>query len=421
MRLGALVSLFALLTACSAAAAAGTDVKTAITTDDRQSFDQISRGRYLANLGDCSGCHTVPGGKPYAGGLRLDTPFGPLIAPNLTPDAETGIGSWSDDDFVNAVTKGVGRGGTHIYPAMPYTYYTKMSRDDVLAIRAFLNTLEPVRNPVVANQLPFPFDIRFSLVGWNWLYFTPGEFKPVAGKSAQWNRGAYIVEGPGHCGVCHTPKNWAGSDESSNALQGDVLLGWFAPDLKDDQRTGLSSWSTEDIVSYLKIGHNRTSFATGPMAEVITDSTSHLSDNDLAAIATYLKDQPPASTPSPTPVAADTPAMREGAAIYIDNCAACHTASGAGVANIFPALKGNPTVQAGDPTTLIRVVLHGTRNVATDPAPTGSAMPRFDWKLNDAQTAAVITYIRNNWGNAAPAVSADDVKKLRQENLAAAP
>jgi mono/diheme cytochrome c family protein len=399
------------LAACTTAAA--TDTSGNLLTNDRQSFDQITRGRYLAALGDCSGCHTVPGGKPYAGGLPLATPFGTILAPNLTPDRETGIGSWSDADFVNAVQSGKGPGGFHLYPAMPYAYYTKMSRDDVLAIRAYLNALEPVHHDVVANQLPFPFNIRASMMLWNTLFFTAGSFQPQADKSPEWNRGAYLVEGPAHCGMCHTPKNFLGGDKNSRALQGGVLLGWFAPDLTNDQRVGVGSWTVDDIVSYLKTGHNRVSFASGPMGEVITDSTSQINDNDLRAIATYLKDRPSPSPAAPTPVAATDPTMVAGAAVYVDNCAACHTAAGTGVPHLFPALKDSPTVQSADPASLIQVVLHGTQNVATDAAPTGPSMPTYAWKLSDAQTAAVLTYIRNSWGNAAAGVSTSAVTAVR--------
>lgn len=383
---------------------------------DRQSFDEIARGRYLARLGDCTACHTEPGGKPFAGGRAIPTPFGNILAPNITSDIETGIGGWSDQDFIDAMQAGIGRGGTHLYPAMPYPYFTKMSRDDILAIRAYLDALDPVYHPVHANQLPFPFDIRWGMTVWDALFFKPGRFEPVSDKSAAWNRGAYLVEGPGHCGACHTAKNFLGGDKASEALQGGTLQGWFMPNLTSDPRRGVGSWSVDDIVAYLKTGHNRISAATGPMAEVITDSTSGLSDADLRAIAVYLKGVPSSQAES-TPVAGDTPAMRSGQAIYVDECSACHAASGSGVANLFPALKGDPEVQSSDPTSLIRIVLHGAQSVATDPAPTGPSMPAFGWKLTDGQVAAVLTYVRNAWGNAAPAVSADDVGTERQEKL----
>jgi mono/diheme cytochrome c family protein len=386
---------------------------------DGQSFDQIARGRDLAAVGDCAACHTAPGGKPYAGGRKLATPFGTLLAPNLTPDRATGIGAWSDDQFVDAVRNGMSPGGVHLYPAMPYPNYTKLTRADALAIRAYLATLEPVHNKVVANQLPFPYDIRFTMAVWDWLYFSPGSFQPDAGKSAAWNRGAYLVEGPGHCGVCHTAKNFLGADKTSRALEGGTLQGWFAPELTDNSRTGLGNWSATDIADYLKTGHNRFAAATGPMAEVITDSTSQLSQSDLAAIAAYLKGIASPQGTAPTPVAAADPEMQAGKSVYADNCSACHGPDGAGVAGLFPALKGSPSVQSARPTDLVRVLLEGAQSVATDGAPTGASMPAFGWKLSDDEVASVTTYIRNSWGNAAARVSADEVRQSRQQLHAA--
>ncbi|HJT05989.1 MAG TPA: cytochrome c [Stellaceae bacterium] len=408
MRRAALLGLLLVTGACSSDAASDNESM----TRDRQNFETIERGRYLATVGDCAACHTDTGGKPYAGGRPVETPFGNLLASNLTPDRETGIGAWSDDDFVSAVRQGRSRGGVRLYPAMPYVYYTKMSRADVLAIRAYLATLEPVHHQVTSNQLPFPFSIRASMAVWNALFFTPGTFKPVAGKSAEWNAGAYLVEGPGHCGACHTAKNFLGGDKTSRTLEGGVLQGWYSPNLTGDKRAGLGSWSPDEIVAYLKSGHNDAAAATGPMSEVVADSTSQMRDDDLRAIAAYLKDQP-ATGAEPSRVAASDPAMRAGEAIYVDNCAACHAMSGEGVARLFPALKGGPATQSADPTSLIRVVLQGARSVATEGAPTGPAMPAFDWKLSDAQVASVLTYIRNSWGNAAAAVSASDVHRSR--------
>ncbi len=384
------------------------------TANDLQSFEVIERGRYLATLGDCTACHTAADGKAYAGGRPIDTPFGVLVSPNLTPDRETGIGAWSDDDFVNAVRVGRGPGGMHLYQAMPYPYFVKMSREDVLAIRTYLNTLEPVRNPVDTNQLPFPFRIRASMIAWNALFFRNEPFKPDPQKSEEWNRGAYLVEGPGHCGACHTPKNFLGGDKTSSRLAGGALQNWYSPDLTGDQWMGLGKWSTDDIVQYLRSGHNRIAAATGPMAEVIADSTSLMTDPDLHAIALYLKGESPKGGSASQPIAGDDPVMRTGKELYVDNCSAYHAPNGTGVPNLFPELKDSPTVQSKDPLTLIRIVLHGTQNVATPTAPTGPAMPAFSWKLNDEQVAAVLTYIRNAWGNAAPRVSASDVGKVQR-------
>ena len=381
---------------------------------DTQSFDRIERGRYLAVLGDCTGCHTAPGGKPFAGGLALQTPFGTLVAPNITPDPETGIGNMTNEEFLAALHEGRGHNGKRLYPAMPYPAYTKMTDDDVLAMRAYLATVAPVTNRVVSNQLPFPFNIRLSLVFWNGLEFTSGRYQPNPQKSAVWNRGAYIVQGAAHCGTCHTPKTLLGGDKNSAALTGATLQGWFAPDITNDPRKGIGGWSRDDLVQYLKTGANKWTLASGPMAEAVFHSTSRMSDEDILAIATYLKDSGEGGASArPQPVAADNNAMRAGAAIYKDSCAACHKDSGEGEVNLFPRLAGSALVQSDDPATLVRVVLHGTRAVSTSGAPTAPAMPAFDWRLGDAQVAAVLTYIRNNWGNAAGSVSASTVASQR--------
>lgn len=386
----------------------------ALAGNTGQDFPQIERGRYLAAAGDCAGCHTEPGGKDFAGGLPIETPFGRVVAPNITPDSETGIGLWSDDDFVRAMQQGLRRDGKHLFPAMPYIYFTKTTRDDVLAIRAYLATVPAVHQGVVADQLPFPLSVRGDMAAWNKLYFTPGEFQRDASRSDEWNRGAYLVEGLMHCGACHTPKNIAGGDDNAMRLQGYALQGWFAPDITTDTRRGIGSWSADDLVAYLKTGRNRITSASGPMAEVVTHSTSKLTDADLHAVAAYLKQQPAQNEKSPSPVVASDPAMKEGAAIYADECSACHTPNGRGVTNLFPTLAGSASVQSTDPTSLIRVVLAGTQSVATDHAPTAAAMPGFQHTLDDSEAAAVLTYIRNAWGNAAGPVAASDVHTHRE-------
>jgi mono/diheme cytochrome c family protein len=377
-----------------------------------QSFSSIERGRYLALLGDCVACHTAQYGIPFAGGRLIGTPFGALASPNITPESGTGIGSWTDDQFVRAMQQGIAADGGHLYPAFPYTAFTKMSRQDILDIRAFLNTLDPVVNAVKTDLLPFPFDIRESMIAWNALFFRDGRFEPNPAKSAEWNRGAYIVEGPAHCGACHTAKNLLGGD-SAATLQGGVLQGWLAPALTNDRRTGLGAWSIDDVVEYLKTGRNSRSAAAGPMAEAIIYSTAKLDDADLRAIAVYLKDHPGKGAAAPAPLAPDDPVMQAGQAIYLDNCAACHTSGGIGIARMFPSLKGDAVVQSDDPTTVLRVVLVGADAAATDAAPTGPKMPPFGWKLSDDEIASVATYIRNAWGNAATATSGGAVRSAR--------
>lgn len=378
-----------------------------------QDFSRIERGRYLTTLSDCAGCHTAPGGKPFAGGVALQTPFGTLIAPNITPDADTGIGNWSDDEFVSALQDGRGRNGTRLYPAMPYTAYTKMSRDDILAMRAYLATVTPVHHEVHSNQLPFPFNIRTAMMVWNWLNFTPGRFVGDPRQSAEWNRGAYLVQGPGHCGTCHTPKTVLGGDKTDTPLAGATLQGWFAPNITANGHNGVGGWSKDDLIQYLKTGANSATLASGPMAEAVTHSTSQMTDSDIAAIATYLLGTRDHPSEKIAPLAADNPAMKAGAAIYKDACAACHRDNGAGEIQLFPRLAGSAIVQSEDPTTLGRIVLEGSRAVATSSAPTAPAMPAFAWRLDNDQVAAVLTYIRNSWGNAAPAVTGGTIAKQR--------
>jgi mono/diheme cytochrome c family protein len=390
--------------------------RSAARDSDQQDFSQVHRGRYLATLADCVACHTrKEDGTPFAGGRPIETPFGTIVSPNITPDPETGIGNWSDEEFDNAVRHGTRRDGARLYPAMPYSFYTKMSRDDVKAIRAYLATVAPVRNAVVANQLPFPFSIRWSMHAWDWLFFKPGEFKPDPAKSAEWNRGALLVTGPGHCGACHTPKNFLGADQMSQALQGSPVQGWFAPNITGDKTRGVGSMSIEEIVALLKSGHNAITGVGGPMGEEVADSSSHFTDADLKAVATYLQTVPAGDDKPPAPVAQSDPQMKAGQAIYRDTCSACHGIDGKGVPSLFPALAKAPQARAPDPTSNIRVVLRGVRSVATKAEPTAPAMPSFAWQLNDAQAAAVLTYIRNSWGNAAPAVSSGDVGKQRQD------
>jgi mono/diheme cytochrome c family protein len=385
------------------------------TVPDSQAFDQIERGRYLAAAADCVACHTVLGaGKLFAGGRAIETPFGNIVSPNITPDRDTGIGAWTDDEFDNAVRRGIRPNGARLYPAMPFTAYTKMSRDDVVAIRAYLKTVAPVRNTVVTDTLPFPFNIRAAMRVWNALYFTGGEFKPDSQKSAEWNRGAFLVEGPGHCATCHTPKSFLGGDKTNEYLRGSYLQGWFAPNITNDARTGLGSWSASDLATYLKTGHNRVTAATGPMAEVVTYSTSQMTDSDLAAIATYLKSVPGLQDTA-TPVAASDPFMVAGQAIYRDQCSACHSLDGRGIPQLFPSLADSAIARSNDPTTMIRMILRGARSVATAAEPTAPGMPSFGWQLDDAQVAAVVTYIRNAWGSAAASVSARDVSSARSD------
>jgi mono/diheme cytochrome c family protein len=380
---------------------------------DSQDHTQIERGRYLTTAADCAGCHTRPGsGQAFAGGRPIETPFGSMRAPNITSDAQTGIGAWTDDQFDAALRRGRRRDGSRLYPAMPFNYYTKMSRDDVTAIRAYLATVAPVHNVVIANTLPFPFNVRAAMRAWDALYFHEGEYRADPAKSPEWNRGAYLVEGPGHCGACHTPKSVLGADKNSDYLRGSTLQGWFAPDITSDARVGLGNWTIDDIVAYLKTGHNRVTAATGPMAEEISLSSTHMTDPDLKAIAAYLASVP-GSGADVRAIAADDPMMRAGNAIYRDQCSACHGLDGRGVPKLFPSLAESSMVRSTDPTSLIRIVLRGARSVATASEPTSPGMPSYGAQLDDAQVAAVLTFVRNAWGSAAAGVAPTTVRNAR--------
>jgi mono/diheme cytochrome c family protein len=402
-----------IVTGAAAVWLAGTVLGNAADPDE-QAFDRIEKGHYLTTVADCFACHTVLNvGKPFAGGRPIETPFGVITSSNITPDNETGIGAWSDQQFDDAVRKGVRPDGSRLYPAMPFPAYTKMTRDDVLAIRAYLATVEPVHQPVKANTLPFPFNIRLAMRAWDVLYFTEGEFRPDSQQSPAWNRGAYLVQGPGHCTACHTPKSFLGGDKTSDSLRGLNLQGWFAPDITGDVGQGLGQWSEADITSYLKTGHNRITAATGPMAEEVVNSTSQYDNDDLHAIAVYLKSLP--GQQAATPARVEPSAMNAGEAIYRDQCSACHGLDGQGVAMLFPSLALSSLAHASDPTSAIRLVLRGGRSVATDVEPTAPGMPSFGWQLSDAQVAAVLTYIRNAWKTSAAPVSADAVGKARDQ------
>jgi len=293
------------------------------------SAETIARGKALAEAADCASCHTADPSKPFAGGKRIDTPFGAIYSPNLTPDRETGLGAWSDEEFSRALRYGVRRDGSRYYPAFPYPNFTKMVRDDLLAIRAYLATLTPVPNSPPPPELRWPLNYRIVMRAWNYLFFRPGIFEPNQQKSTEWNRGGYLVAGAAHCGACHTPKNLFGGDRGGRAFGGGLVLGWFAPRLDGAERSGLKSWSAGDIVEYLQSGRNARSHAGGLMAEVVANSTSKMSDADIRAIAVYLKDLPagksdPVVTPPPQAE------MAAGKALYAHACVACHEADGSG-------------------------------------------------------------------------------------------
>jgi mono/diheme cytochrome c family protein len=377
------------------------------------SADTIERGKVLTEAADCGSCHTANPSKPFAGGKRIETPFGGIYSANLTPDRETGLGGWSDDDFVRALRYGVAPNGSRYYPAFPYPHFTKMIRPDVLAIRAYLGTFPPVTNTPPSPQLRWPLNYRVLMRAWNYLFFRPGIFVPDQNKSAEWNRGGYLVEGAAHCGACHTPKNMFGSEKRGQRFAGGPVDGWFAPRLDSAGRSGLKSWSTDDIAEYLQSGRNGRSHADGPMAEVVANSTSRMSDADVRAIAVYLKDLPPGA-PEPEVPPPPKAQMADGEKLYRGACIACHEADGSGAPRIYPPLPGNANLQSADPTSALRIILDGAETITTPRAPNKGSMPAYARKMSDQEIADVTTYIRNSWGNAASPVTPAQVAKARR-------
>jgi mono/diheme cytochrome c family protein len=391
----------------------------AIVLDEARAQDlshsQIERGRYIATTANCVGCHTDVDndGVPWAGGLEMQTPFGPITTPNITFDDETGIGLYSRDDFWNALHNGVRRDGAQLYPAFPYPYFTRMPREDVDALYDYLSTIPPVRAEYEPEAgLPAPLRIRAAVRGWNLLHFNPGVFEPDPERSEEWNRGAYLVDGPAHCGACHTDKHITGGDRQSEYLRGGTLENWYAPNIRGGENGGIAHWSEDDIVEYLGTGRASHTVAMSRMGEVVSLSTQHMTEDDLRAIAIYLKDlddEPRSAADAP-----DDAIMEAGRALYFDNCAACHVSDGSGIDHIYARLDGSNKVNSDDPTTIIRVVLEGAHAEPTEARPAPIGMPAFGWKLSDREIADLLSYVRNAWSNSAPAISESDVASLRE-------
>ncbi len=373
---------------------------------------QVQRGEYLARAGDCSACHTQAGGPAFAGGSSVHSPFGSIYAPNITPDKDTGIGSWSDDDFYRALHDGVGKGGKLLYPAMPYPNYTKVTRDDVLAIKAYLFSLPPVRRENKETKLRFPFDIRTGLSAWNLAFFKPGEFKPEPGQSSEYNRGAYLVQGLGHCGDCHTPRGYMMEPLTARAFSGGVVDNWYASNITSDKARGIGDWSSDELFQYLKTGLYRDKGPiVGPMAQVVHESLSYLSDDDLRAIVTYVKSIKPVADYKPETIEGLADPHSAGETAYLNHCAFCHGLDGEGRAGAFPALAGNNIVQAKGPETVIRIVLGGLLARGTF-----GPMPAVGQEMTDEEIADAVNFARNAWGNAAPATANSGlVAKIRDE------
>ncbi|HET6631960.1 MAG TPA: cytochrome c [Rhodanobacteraceae bacterium] len=382
--------------------------------------DVLRKGRYLARAGDCIGCHTAQGGRDYAGGRAIPTPFGTLYAPNITPDPETGIGGWSADDFWQAMHAGEGPHGRLLYPAFPFPSYTRVTRDDVDAIYAWLqHGVTPVKRENRPPALSFPYNLRSLMAVWRLLYFDQGVYTPDPKKSAQWNRGAYLVRGLGHCAGCHAPRNRFGAIGDPAQLVGAMIpmQGWYAPDLGTGPGGALDGWSEQDLVDLLHTGRSARGTAYGPMAEVVQQSLQYLSETDVRAMATYLLARP--SQPRPADVVGVVPPRHlavqlasEGKAIYGKRCAACHGDDGRGK-GIYPPLDGNTSLLAADPVNVVRVVLLGGFEPTTASNPRPYSMPSFVQELDDREVAAVATYVRQAWGNDAAAVAPEIVRQYR--------
>lgn len=389
----------------------------------------IAHGEYVAKAGDCIACHTAPGGAPFAGGLGMQTPMGTIYSTNITPDPKTGIGGDDYGDFERAVRRGVRPDGVHLYPAMPYVSYQIVSDDDVKALYAyFMSGVKPVEKVNQPTTMPWPLDMRWPLAWWQLMFAQPRAFAAAPGADAQLVRGAYLVEGLAHCGACHTPRGLAyeekalANDPAGNFLSGSVLEGWYAKNLRGE-RTGLASWNAADLAAFLKTGRNAHTAAFGSMTDVVAHSLQHLSDDDITAIAVYLKSLPArAGRATEWVLGPDmtTKALNDGdykvpgALAYSGACALCHRNDGLGAPEIYPALKGNSMVIADDPSSLIQVTLAGGEMPDTPAHRMAFTMPAFDRLTND-QVAEILTFIRTSWGNQASPVTPEEVARLRAE------
>lgn len=406
------------------AAAAPTEAPTEISSkESSKMLPLVARGAYLAQAGHCAGCHTPRGAEPYAGGGAIDTPFGKVYASNLTPDTIHGLGNWTRDDFWQALHHGRSKNGRLLSPAFPYTNYTLVSREDSDALFAFFQSLPPKAVPTPAHELRWPFSAQWALRAWRTLYFKPGTYEAATNKSAEWNRGAYLVQGLGHCNACHAPRNALGASQGGGALAGGLIpmQNWFAPALTSVHDAGVSRWAIGDIVALLKTGLSPQASVSGPMAEVVRGSTQHLNPADLQAMAVYLKDLPTAPSlathtvqTAPTVPSASNP---QGAKIYKQQCAQCHGEQGQGVARAYPALAGNRAVTLTSTVNLVQTVLHGGFAPATGANPRPFGMPPYQLVLSDSDVAAVITHIRGSWGNQASRVTALEVSQNRNQTM----
>src|SRR3954452_2716354 len=390
----------------------------AVAQDENTASNIVGRGEYLARAGDCIACHTAPEGKIFAGGRAMPTPFGTLYTSNITPDPETGIGKWSADDFYKTMHSGRFPDGGLIYPAMPFASYTKVTRADSDAIFAYLRSIPQINQKNRPHDLRFPYDNRSLILGWRTLFFSEGEYKPNPGKSTEWNRGAYLVEGLGHCGMCHSPINALGGTRQSDAFKGGLIpmQNWYAPSLTSNREAELGDWSIKDITDLLQTGVSMRGLVYGPMAEVVHNSLQYLNDEDTKAMAVYLKS---ISETAPKPPVSGLPGTESsllislGKTVYDARCASCHGAQGEGKPPHWPPLANNKPIETVSAVNPIRMVLNGGYPPATQGNPRPYGMPPFAGLLSDNEVAAVVTYIRTAWGNGGMPVSALEANELR--------
>ncbi|CAD84814.1 cytochrome c [Nitrosomonas europaea] len=381
--------------------------------------EQVLRGEYLTRAGNCMGCHTTRGGKPYAGGRELVTPFGKFVTPNITPDNETGIGHWSEEDFWQALHYGKGRDGSYLYPVFPYTEYTKVTRQDADAIFAYLRSLTPVAQTNPPHKITSPYDNQFLLFLWRTWYFKEGVYEPDDSKSEEWNRGNYLVQGLGHCNACHTPRNVWGASQDDKLAGGEIMgTYWYAPSLISHREAGMGEWPVDEIAKLLSTGVTGHAVTSGPMATIVRQSLQYLSKDDMRAVAVYLQslgekrgeEAPRKIPPMPERVSRY---LALGEPVYIKHCQECHGKSGEGVPGVYPPLAGNRSVTMTSPLNTIRSVLYGGFSPATAGNPRPYGMPPFQHIIRDHEIAWVVSYIRNAWGNFGSLVSPEDVDSSR--------
>lgn len=380
----------------------------------------ISEGHYLALMADCDACHSQPGQPRFTGGVKIDTPVGAIYSTNITPDRDSGMGNYSFSEFSRVMRDGVAKDGHYLYPAMPYTAFHQMNDVELRALYNYImQEVPPVRARNRSSDIRWPLNMRWPLWLWDRLFLHDEPFRPDPQQSAQWNRGAWLVQGPGHCGSCHTPRGIGYQEKAQDQrapawLSGATVAGWYAPNLTGNATDGLGRWQPQDIVTFLRSGRTERSMAFGPMREVVEQSTRYMRESDLAAMATYLKSLP-AAAERKTTVPDVTPAdfSTVGGALYQDNCAACHRSNGEGYRHTSPALAGNSALLGDDPSSLIAMILYGGKAPVTAEAVTGMAMPGFGWRLSDGGVAELSTFIRSSWGNHADSVTAEQVKALR--------